>query len=128
MVTRAVLGTFSGVQRLRVSRPGFDALDTGLSPIELAFDSTWTSMIQVLYAVTAQSAGSKTSGFGLYKLYDWTPLTYVPVVLLFADDGVPAGYAPFIGNQDWIVTSSAVYIDTPNTTMRLYVTTQPVTA
>ena len=127
MVARVVLGSFAGTPRLRVSRPGFDVLDTGLVAAELAFDSAWPGLMQVLFAGTAESAGSKTSGIGLYRLVEWRALDYMPVVLLFSETGVPAGYAPFIGNQDWIVTSSGVYIDTPETTMRYYVTNQSMT-
>lgn len=48
MVSRVVLGALPGGGRgLRVSRPGFNVMDTGLSGKQLAFDSRWTSAARV---------------------------------------------------------------------------------
>lgn len=48
MARRVVLGALpGGGQGLRVSRPGFDVLDTGLTAKQLAFDSRWPSAARV---------------------------------------------------------------------------------
>lgn len=41
MANRAVLGAFDGTYVLRVSKPGFNVLSTGLTVDQLAFDSRW---------------------------------------------------------------------------------------
>lgn len=85
MVARSVLGLFDGSYRLRVSKPGNNVLSTGLTREQLAFDSTWDEIIQIVASGTATSSNSNegSSTFKRYLLYEFaTPLTYVPMVLL----------------------------------------------
>ena len=60
MANRVVIGNFNGEQVCRISRPGFDVLDSALSKDNLVFDSRWVQTSSVLYsgsAVTDQSNG-----------------------------------------------------------------------
>ncbi|MBX4911374.1 hypothetical protein HJA82_29110 [Rhizobium bangladeshense] len=47
MANRVVLGAFAGTYVLRISKPGFDVLDTSLSAGNLSFDSRWSSVGKV---------------------------------------------------------------------------------
>lgn len=85
MVARSVLGLFDGSYRLRVSKPTKNVLSTGLTREELAFDSSWDEIIQIVASGTATSNNSNegSSTFKRYLLYEFpVPLTYVPMVLL----------------------------------------------
>ncbi len=85
MVARSVLGLFDGSYRLRVSKPAKNVLSTSLTRDELAFDSAWDEIIQIVAAGTATSNNTNEGGtlFKRYLLYEFpTPLAYVPMVLL----------------------------------------------
>jgi hypothetical protein len=41
MANRVVLGAFEGTFGLKISRPGFNVLSTGLTAEQVAFDSRW---------------------------------------------------------------------------------------
>ena len=43
MANRLVLGAFDGDMVLRVSRPGYNVLSTGLTAEQISFDSRWVS-------------------------------------------------------------------------------------
>lgn len=61
MANRVVLGALpGGGQGLRVSRPGYNVLDTSLSPKQLAFDSRWPAALRV------HMAGSASFGATVY--------------------------------------------------------------
>lgn len=87
MVARSVLGLFDGAYRLRISKPTKNVLSTGLARADLAFDSTWDEIIQIVASGTATSNNSNegSSTFKRYLLYEFeTPLTYVPMVILLS--------------------------------------------
>lgn len=47
MANRVILGDFNGQMVLRVSRPGFNVLDPGLTVDQLAFDSRWAQSVSI---------------------------------------------------------------------------------
>lgn len=66
MANRVVLGAFDGTYVLRVSRPGFNVLSTGLTTNQLAFDSRWsdTGLEFMSGNFTADNSGSVTINYG----------------------------------------------------------------
>jgi hypothetical protein len=85
MVARLILGLFDGAYRLRVSKPTKNVLSTGLTREELAFDSTWDEIVQIVASGTATSNNTNegSTSFKRYLLYEFPePLPYVPMVLL----------------------------------------------
>lgn len=60
MANRVVVGAFAGTYVLRGSRPGFDVLNTGLTNNQLAFDSRWDEIGNVLQTGTFTVSGSGT--------------------------------------------------------------------
>lgn len=50
MTNRLVLGAIDDTYGLRISRPGFDVMYSGLAPEQLAFDSRWNTMGRVYYS------------------------------------------------------------------------------
>lgn len=67
MANRVVLGSFGGTYVLRVSRPGFNVLDDGLSPNAVAFDSRWSDAGNLYMSgsvsISGQYTPSRTSGY-----------------------------------------------------------------
>ena len=87
MVNRVALGALpGGGYGLRVSRPAFDVLNTGLSGKQLAFDSRWPTAARVHLegSITCGASGNLTTyssvGFG-------TTFGSIPPVLVLMDDG-----------------------------------------
>ena len=74
MTNRVVIGSLpGGGHGLRVSRPGFNALDANLQPKQVAFDSRWNRAGRV--HMTGIVSGNTTISFG--KTFPVCPLVYV---------------------------------------------------
>ncbi|MFG1432357.1 hypothetical protein V5F69_15055, partial [Xanthobacter sp. V2C-4] len=68
MVNRVLIGSYGGVPRLRVARPGYDAM-AALSDERLCFDSAWSEILTVYrasWADTSLPGGSDAVAFGGY--------------------------------------------------------------
>lgn len=78
MANRVVVGPLpGGGSGLRVSRPGYNALDNGLQPKQVAFDSRWGRSSRV---VALGSIG------GVGTVYYGTTLAAIPLVVLVQTD------------------------------------------
>lgn len=78
MTNRVVVGPLpGGGAGIRVSRPGYNALDAGLQPKQVAFDSRWNRAGRV--HMTGVVTGDSTVYFG--KTFAICPLVY----LVFTD-------------------------------------------
>lgn len=76
MTNRVVLGALpGGGHGLRVSRPGFDVLNTGLAPKQLAFDSRWPAAMRLVKSGLVSSGSGATIDFG--ETLDVEPLCIV---------------------------------------------------
>ena len=112
MANRVVLGAFDGTHVLRVSRPGFNVLSTGLTPKQLAFDSRWQESGNVFMSgnFSAPATGSwLTIPFG-------TTFNTPPLVLLRIIGDGPR-YLPSLSQVDlWVNTSehNSILINTSN--------------
>lgn len=69
MANRVILGAHNGSMVLRVSRPGYDVTSTSLTRKQLAFDSTVSNCLRVLYQGEVSIPASQTQ---------YTVLTYSP--------------------------------------------------
>lgn len=77
MANRMVMGAFDGTQVLRISRPGYNVLSTGLAPKYLAFDSRWDITGRILLRGSIVMAAANTNytvNYGLGYDYPKMPL------------------------------------------------------
>lgn len=77
MVDRTLLGLFNGDHRLRCSLPNYDVKNTGLTPEQLSFDSSWPEIGNILVRGQFQ-----LSGISLEDVYFGTTYTYPPLVIV----------------------------------------------
>jgi hypothetical protein len=80
MTNRVFMGVFQGDMRLRISKPGFDVMNAGLTAEQLAFDSAWGRLGKVWMkgAVTLSSNQSIVIPFG-------RTFTAAPMIVVFSD-------------------------------------------
>lgn len=110
MTNRTVLGPLPGGGiGLRVSRPGFNVLDGGLTGQQVAFDSRWLDAavvyMQGSVVVPVGSAGS------YYPVSFGTTFSVQPPVIAFRDNSgalVPLTSADGTGNNGWYPSGSFV--------------------
>ncbi|AGC36063.1 hypothetical protein B7L88_gp019 [Rhizobium phage RHEph10] len=113
MTNRVVLGAFDGTFVLRISKPGFNVLDTALSDANLSFDSRWSSVGKVWMkgvlpqlAFTQFSSGGSPSvkaSFGL----GYTPAANAPPVLIaMMKLAGSSQYRPIFGLESYVVGST----------------------
>lgn len=108
MTNRLILGQFDGTYLLRVSRPGFDAMDPNLRPSQLAFDSRWMTTLQVHISGNVTMLNNQVvipHGLG-----------YRPFVMIFLSGSAQFGQAP--GNTSQLdnvqITPSALIFTPPS--------------
>lgn len=109
MGRRVVLGALpGGGYGLRVSRPGYDVLDPGLGPQQLAFDSRWPTAARVhmegqIYCGPVSGISTySTVGFGL-------DFGTIPPVITLVNNG--AGWQPSdynYANGNWPPTDTGI--------------------
>ena len=94
MVDRVLLGSFDGTYVLRVSRPGYDVKNTGLSEKNLAFDSRWAEVGQELMR---GSVDFTPDAAGMMTFYYPTPMNPPPVVIAISQS--PGGTIAVCGDR-----------------------------
>ena len=92
MANRVLIGPYAGDYQLRVSKPGYD-VTTALDVENMAFDSQWSDLAQIVTRGSATVSGSwTTSGVFRYRfLASFTSMGFVPHVLLWKH-GVSSQY------------------------------------
>ncbi|QIG69090.1 hypothetical protein EVB78_057 [Rhizobium phage RHph_N1_15] len=118
MTNRVVLGAFDGTFVLRISKPGFDVLNTSLSDANLSFDSRWGSVGKLwMKGALPQSAFTQFSSGGTPSVQASFSLGYTPganappvvlgMMLLSGSNGANSGqYRPLYGIEVTVVGST----------------------
>ncbi|QIG75629.1 hypothetical protein EVC20_058 [Rhizobium phage RHph_Y2_17_1] len=118
MTNRVVLGAFAGTYVLRISKPGFDVLNTSLADGNLSFDSRWSSVGKLwTKGQVPQSAWTQSSAGGTPVAECSFSLGYTPganapplviaTILLSSSNGAQSGMLrPVFGLEQTIVGST----------------------
>jgi hypothetical protein len=132
MANRVILGDFAGTPRLRCSRPGRNVLDPNLPAIDLALDSAWPGLLQVIEFGAATSANSGSGNW--YLLASWPALPFLPIVILFGPQLVSpdndANLGSYSAGRDVVLSRvqvDRVEIDQPGVNMRYMVLSRKAT-
>lgn len=101
MANRVVLGAFDGTYVLRVSRPGFNVLSTGLTRSQLSFDSRWPETGNELLSgsFSINTSNTVTINFG-------TTLADVPIVSLRVRGSDGASYIAHSAYDDSMLSTT----------------------
>jgi len=92
VTNRVVVGPLpGGGSGLRVSRPGFNVLDTNLTGKQLAFDSRWATTARVFATGihSAQANGLQTIGYGVN-------FTTIPPAFVWRKHATEARWYPLV--------------------------------
>ncbi|WP_113154789.1 hypothetical protein [Nitratireductor sp. OM-1] len=77
MTDRVLIGAHDSTHVFRASRPGFDVKSTALSPEQLAFDSRWPEIGNILMRGTFQISGNGSKEVFFATTYDSPPMVIV---------------------------------------------------
>lgn len=85
MANRQIFGLFNAEQVLRISRPGYNVLSTGLTADQLVFDSRWT------YVGKVWMKGAVVVNNSPVTVYYGRSFVKPPIVVIFAVQPPPYG-------------------------------------
>jgi hypothetical protein len=109
MTNRVVIGEFEGTYVLRVSRPGYNAMDPNLPSIGLVFDSRWATFAAI-HMNGSVALGVDTSGNErVISIYHG--LGFTPYVLGFETANADGHqYAGGSGAERFYMTADATHL------------------
>lgn len=114
MANRVVVGAFAGTYVLRVSRPGFDVLNGGLTPEQLVFDSRWSEAGNVFLrgSVVRANAGDAT------QIMFGETFSQPPAIFVYRSTDVPNVWEPWAASFVQPNETSPVYLRTDSFYLR----------
>ena len=115
MTNRLIMGSFDGTFVLRISMPGYDVLNTSLTPNQVVFDSRWIDTSKIFFKgssasfATSEPGGITSTEIALPLFYNpgsTPPLIWLEVIL----NTDAANSTPFLDMRSAVTRADWIYI------------------